>query len=262
VPVPSNEPTPGASASHGPVAEAVDLLKTYGQGEAAVRAVDGVSLAIPTGSFTAVMGSSGSGKSTLLHCLAGLDRPTSGTVRVDGVDIASLDDRGLTRLRRDRVGFVFQAFNLVPTLTAEENILLPLRLGRREPDPAWRDTVISALGLADRLGHRPAELSGGQAQRVAVARGLITRPALVFGDEPTGNLDRTSGAELLSLLRRSVDEFGQTVVLVTHDASAAAHADRVLFLADGRVVDELAEPSVDGVLDRIRKLEAAGERAG
>lgn len=244
------------------VAEAVELVKAYGAGEAAVRAVDGVTMRIPAASFTAVMGPSGSGKSTLLHCMAGLDRPTSGTARVDGTDIASLGDRALTRLRRDRVGFVFQAFNLVPTLTAEENMLLPLRLGRREPDASWVDTVVSALGLGDRLGHRPAELSGGQQQRVAVARALVTRPALVFGDEPTGNLDRTSGAELLDLLRRSVDEFGQTVVLVTHDAAAAAVADRVAFLADGRVVDELADPTVDGVLDRIRALEAAGEHSG
>lgn len=261
----SQSPAPAAHdgpASGAVAAEAVDLVKAYGEGAAAVRAVDGVSLQVARGSCTAVMGPSGSGKSTLLHCMAGLDRPTTGTVRVDGTDIASLDDRGLTRLRRDRVGFVFQAFNLVPTLTAEENILLPLRLGRREPDGQWLDTVVSALGLGERLGHRPAELSGGQAQRVAVARALVTRPALVFGDEPTGNLDRTTGAELLALLRRSVDEFGQTVVLVTHDASAAATADRVLFLADGQVVDELSTPTVDGVLDRIRALEAAGEHQG
>jgi putative ABC transport system ATP-binding protein len=217
--------------------------------------VDGITLSVPSGSYTAVMGPSGSGKSTLLHCLAGLDRPTSGTVRIGGIDLAALKDKALTELRRERVGFVFQAFNLVPTLTARENIVLPLSLGRRDPDPAWFDAVIAALGLGDRLGHRPAELSGGQQQRVAVARALVTRPQLVFGDEPTGNLDRTSGQELLALLRSSVDDLGQTIVMVTHDPVAAATADRVWFLADGRVVDELAEPTVDGVLDRIRALE-------
>ena len=245
------DPTPAPAVA----AETIDLTKVYGEAQAEVRAVDGVTLTVPTGSYTAVMGPSGSGKSTLLHCLAGLDRPTSGTVRVGGTDLATLKDRALTELRRERVGFVFQAFNLVPTLTAEENIVLPLRLGRRDPDPAWFDTVIGALALTDRLDHRPAELSGGQQQRVAVARALVTRPQLVFGDEPTGNLDRTSGQELLTLLRRSVDELGQTIVMVTHDPTAAATADRVWFLADGRVVDELIDPTVDGVLDRIRALE-------
>jgi putative ABC transport system ATP-binding protein len=244
------------AASTTPIAaETVDITKVYGEGLAEVRAVDGISMQVRTGSYTAVMGPSGSGKSTLLHCLAGLDRPTSGTVRIGGTDLATLKDKELTELRRERVGFVFQAFNLVPTLTARENIVLPLRLGRRDPDPAWFDAVIGALGLGDRLGHRPAELSGGQQQRVAVARALVTRPQLVFGDEPTGNLDRTSGHELLTLLRRSVDELGQTIVMVTHDPAAAATADRVWFLADGRVVDELADPTVDGVLDRIRALE-------
>jgi putative ABC transport system ATP-binding protein len=237
-------------------AETIDLTKVYGEAESEVRAVDGITLAVPTGSYTAVMGPSGSGKSTLLHCLAGLDRPTSGTVRIGGTDLAALKDKELTELRRERVGFVFQAFNLVPTLTAQENIVLPLRLGRRDPDPAWFDAVITSLGLGDRLGHRPAELSGGQQQRVAVARALVTQPQLVFGDEPTGNLDRSSGQELLLLLRRSVDELGQTIVMVTHDPAAAATADRVWFLADGRVVDELAAPTVDGVLDRIRALES------
>jgi len=236
-------------------AETVELTKVYGEAQAEVRAVDGVTLTVPTGSYTAVMGPSGSGKSTLLHCLAGLDRPTSGTVRIGGTDLAALKDKQLTELRRERVGFVFQAFNLVPTLTARENIVLPLRLGRRDPDPTWFDAVITSLALGDRLGHRPAELSGGQQQRVAVARALVTRPQLVFGDEPTGNLDRTSGQELLALLRRSVDDLGQTIVMVTHDPIAAATADRVWFLADGRVVDELAAPTVDGVLDRIRALE-------
>jgi putative ABC transport system ATP-binding protein len=237
-------------------AETIELTKIYGEAEAEVRAVDGITLSVPSGSYTAVMGPSGSGKSTLLHCLAGLDRPTSGTVRIGGIDLAALKDKALTELRRERVGFVFQAFNLVPTLTARENIVLPLSLGRRDPDPAWFDAVIAALGLGDRLGHRPAELSGGQQQRVAVARALVTRPQLVFGDEPTGNLDRTSGQELLALLRSSVDDLGQTIVMVTHDPVAAATADRVWFLADGRVVDELSEPTVDGVLDRIRALES------
>ncbi len=250
-----------AGVAEGLAAETVDLVKVYGGGDAAVRAVDGISMHIPNGSFTAVMGPSGSGKSTLLHCVAGLDRPTSGTVRIGGTDLAGLKDKALTRLRRDRVGFVFQSFNLVPTLTAEENILLPLRLGKRTPDQGWFQGVVGSLGLGDRLGHRPAELSGGQQQRVAVARALVTQPDLVFGDEPTGNLDRTAGAELLALLRRSVDELGQTVVMVTHDAAAAAYADSVRFLADGRVVDELADPTVEGVLDRIGKLEAGGQQA-
>jgi putative ABC transport system ATP-binding protein len=237
-------------------AETRDLVRTYGDGDATVRAVDGISLEVPVGSFSAVMGPSGSGKSTLLHCLAGLDRPTGGTVRVGGTDLAGLSDAELTRLRRDQVGFVFQAFNLVPTLTAKENILLPLSLGRRRPDEAWMSTIVDALGLADRLGHRPAEMSGGQQQRVAVARALVTRPDIVFGDEPTGNLDRRSGSELLGLLRRSVDEFGRTIVMVTHDPAAAATADRVWFLADGRLVDELRSPTVDGVLAHVRDLEA------
>jgi putative ABC transport system ATP-binding protein len=245
--------SPAASAPA--AAEALGLTKTYGQGDSAVHAVDGIDLEVRASSFTAVMGPSGSGKSTLLHCLAGLDRPTEGTVRVGGTDLATLKDKELTQLRRDRVGFVFQAFNLVPTLTARENIVLPLRLGRREPDPSWFDAVITSLGLGPRLGHRPAELSGGQQQRVAVARALVTRPALVFGDEPTGNLDRSSGTELLQLLRRSVDDLGQTIVMVTHDPAAAAVADEVWFLADGRLVDELAGPTVDAVLDRIRTLE-------
>jgi putative ABC transport system ATP-binding protein len=236
-------------------AEAVALRKTYGEGPAAVHAVDGLDLTVPAGTFTAVMGPSGSGKSTLLHCLAGLDRPTSGTVRIGGTDLATLKDKELTQLRRDRVGFVFQAFNLVPTLTAGENIVLPLRLGRRDPEPGWFEAVVGSLGLESRLSHRPAELSGGQQQRVAVARALVTRPDLVFGDEPTGNLDRASGTELLGLLRRSVDELGQTIVMVTHDPAAAAVADRVWFLADGRLVDELEDPTVDSVLDRIRALE-------
>ncbi len=244
-----------ATRARPPAAETVELTKVYGEGQAEVRAVDGISLTIPSGSYTAVMGPSGSGKSTLLHCLAGLDRPTSGTVRIGGTDLSTLKDKALTELRREQVGFVFQAFNLVPTLTARENIVLPRKLGRRDPDAAWFDAIVGALGLGDRLGHRPAELSGGQQQRVAVARALVTQPQLVFGDEPTGNLDRTSGQELLALLRTSVDELSQTIVTVTHDPVAAATADRVWFLADGRVVDELTAPTVDGVLDRIRALE-------
>jgi putative ABC transport system ATP-binding protein len=243
-------PEPGATA-----AETTGLVKSYGDGDATVRAVDGIDLRVERGSFFAVMGPSGSGKSTLLHCIAGLDRPTSGQVRVGGTDLAELKDEALTRLRRDRVGFVFQAFNLIPTLTARENVLLPLKLGRRDPDPAWFETVTESLGLTDRLGHRPAELSGGQQQRVAVARALVTRPEIVFGDEPTGNLDRASGTELLKLLRRSVDGLGQTIVMVTHDPAAAATADHILFLADGRIVDTLAAPTVERVLTRIRELE-------
>jgi putative ABC transport system ATP-binding protein len=246
---------PDPSGADGLAAETIELSRTYGDGDAVVRAVDGISLQVPRGSFTAIMGPSGSGKSTLLHCLAGLDRPTHGTVRIGGTDLSTLKDKALTELRRDRVGFVFQAFNLVPTLTAEENILLPLKLGRRTPETAWFDRIVDSLGLRDRLGHRPAELSGGQQQRVAVARALVTRPDIVFGDEPTGNLDRSSGTELLALLRRSVDEFGQTIVMVTHDPAAAASADRVWFLADGKVVDDVDAPTVDRVLARIRDLE-------
>jgi putative ABC transport system ATP-binding protein len=251
--VPADHPMPETSQDL--AAETVDLSRTYGDGDAIVRAVDGISLQVPRGSFIAVMGPSGSGKSTLLHCLAGLDRPTAGTVRIGGTDLSALKDKALTELRRDRVGFVFQAFNLVPTLTAEENILLPLKLGRRAPDAEWFDRVVDSLGLRDRLGHRPPELSGGQQQRVAVARALVTRPDIVFGDEPTGNLDRSSSTELLALLRRSVDEFGQTIVMVTHDPTAAATADRVWFLADGKVVDDVSAPTVDRVLERIRDLE-------
>ena len=234
------------------VAEARDLVKVYGSGEAQVRALDGVSVVFPRGELTAIMGPSGSGKSTLMHCLAALDRPSSGSVVVDGVELARLRDSRLTRLRRDRIGFVFQAFNLVPTLTAAENITLPLDIARRPVDPAWFDTVVEAVGLGDRLGHRPNELSGGQQQRVACARALVSRPAIVFADEPTGNLDSRSSTQVLGFLRRSVDEFDQTVVMVTHEPSAAAYADRVLFLTDGRIVGELREPTADRVLERMR----------
>jgi putative ABC transport system ATP-binding protein len=235
-------------------ARAVDLVKTYGAGDTAVHALDGVSMDFPVGEFTAVMGPSGSGKSTLLHCLAGLDSPTSGTVWIGDTDITGLKESDLTKLRRDRIGFVFQAFNLLPMLTAAENIELPQRLAGRKPDQQWLDTVIDAVGLRSRLSHRPAELSGGQQQRVAGARALAGRPDVVFADEPTGNLDSRSGSELLGFLRRSVSEFGQTIVMVTHDPSAAGYADRVVFLGDGQIVDEMAAPTAERVLDRLKDL--------
>jgi putative ABC transport system ATP-binding protein len=238
-------------------ARAVDLHKTYGSGDSEVRALDGVTLDLYAGQFTAVMGPSGSGKSTLMHCLAALDAPTSGEAVVDGVTLSTLKDTQLTTLRRERIGFVFQAFNLIPTLTARENIVLPLSLAGRKPDQEWFDQVIDAVGLRDRLGHRPSELSGGQQQRVACARALVSRPRIVFADEPTGNLDSTSSSEVLSFLRRSVDDFGQTIVMVTHDAVAASYCDRVVFLADGRVVDELAEPDRERVLEHMAALQSA-----
>jgi putative ABC transport system ATP-binding protein len=218
------------------IVSAKDLRRIYGHGETAVRALDGVDVAFTVGEFAAIMGPSGSGKSTLMHVLAGLDRPTSGTVHVDGVELTTLDDARLTQLRRDRIGFVFQAFNLLPVLTAQENILLPLSIAGRKPDREWLERLIDAVGLSDRLDHRPAELSGGQQQRVAVARALASRPAVIFADEPTGNLDSKSSGEVLDLLRRSVDEFDQTVIMVTHDPDAAGYADRVVELADGRIV--------------------------
>jgi putative ABC transport system ATP-binding protein len=224
----------------------------YGHGEAAVRALDGVTVGFPSGRLTAIMGPSGSGKSTLMHILAGLDRPTSGSVVLDGVDLSTLDDAKLTELRRDKVGFVFQSFNLLPVLDARENILLPLSIAGRRPDTAWVDKLIDTVGLADRLDHRPSELSGGQQQRVAIARALASRPAVIFADEPTGNLDSRSSTELLELLRRSVDEFGQTVIMVTHDAVAASYADRLLLLADGRIVHDGEAHSPEAVLDLIK----------
>ena len=248
-----------------PIATARGLVRTYGSGPTAVHALAGVDLDVQRGRLTATMGPSGSGKSTLMHCLAGLDRPTAGTVVVDGEEVSAMSERRLTRLRRDRIGFVFQAFNLVPTLTALENITLPLDIARRPVDRAHLDAVVQAVGLADRLHHKPGELSGGQQQRVACARALVTRPAVVFADEPTGNLDSTSAHEVLSFLRRSVDELGQSVVMVTHDPTAASYADRVLFLADGRIVDELADPTPDAVLERLGALTrraAAGPSAG
>ena len=241
------EPTPAASVR--------DLVRTYGTADAEVRALDGVDLDVRAGEFTAVMGPSGSGKSTLMHCMAALDAPTSGTVTVGGQELGRMRDKDLTLLRRDRIGFVFQSFNLVPTLTAEENILLPLSIAGRRPDDGWFETVVAAVGLADRLGHRPNEMSGGQQQRVACARALVSRPDIVFADEPTGNLDSVSGAEVLGFLRRSVDELGQTVVMVTHDPVAAGYTDRVVFLADGRVVDELRGPTAASVADRMTALQ-------
>jgi putative ABC transport system ATP-binding protein len=238
-------------------ARVVDLVKSYGSGAAMVRALDGVTLDLENGLFTAIMGPSGSGKSTLMHCCAALDNPTSGQVLIGDADLSKLNDKALTRLRRDQIGFVFQSFNLVPTLTAEENILLPLSIARRRPDPAWYDTVIDTVSIRDRLRHRPNELSGGQQQRVAVARALAGRPTIVFADEPTGNLDSQSGAEVLGLLRRTADEFGQTIVMVTHDPVAAAFTDRVVFLADGKVVGELRQPSREAVLERMSELDEA-----
>jgi putative ABC transport system ATP-binding protein len=235
-------------------ARAVAATKVYGSGDTAVVALDEVTLDLPSGRFTAIMGPSGSGKSTLVHCLAGLDRLTEGQVLVGDVELGTLSDKELTLLRRTRIGFVFQGFNLLPTLTAQENITLPLALAGRTPDPEWFDEVIATVDLGDRLGHRPSELSGGQQQRVAVARALVSRPAIVFADEPTGNLDSRGGAELLDFLRRAVDQTGQTVVMVTHDPGAAAHADAVVFLADGRLVGHLANPTAERVLDTIKRL--------
>ena len=238
-------------------ARAIDLHKVYGSGTAEVRALDGVSIDLMQGEFTAIMGPSGSGKSTLMHCLAALDTPTAGQVLVGDTDLSRLRDKALTALRRDEIGFVFQSFNLIPTLTARENILLPLNLAGRKPDAAWFDTVVDTVGLRDRLGHRPAEMSGGQQQRVACARALASSPSIVFADEPTGNLDSTSGAEVLAFLRRSVGEFDQTIVMVTHDAVAASYCDRVVFLADGRVVDEFRNPDRDQILDHMTALQSA-----
>ena len=247
---PSTPPSPSTTGA----AAAVDATKIYGVGDAEVRALDGVSVAFETGMFTAIMGPSGSGKSTLLHCLAGLDTLTEGATYIGDTDLASLNDKQLTELRRTQVGFVFQAFNLIPTLTAEENIRLPLMLGGESGDTEWIDLVIQTVGLADRLGHRPSELSGGQQQRVAVARALGSRPRIIFADEPTGNVDSTTGAEILEFMRRAVQEFSQTIVMVTHDPIAASHADRVVFVADGKVVDELHDPTTDDLLQKMKQL--------
>jgi putative ABC transport system ATP-binding protein len=231
-----------------------EITKRYGEGDAAVEALRGVDVAFEPGTFTAIMGPSGSGKSTLMHILAGLDRATSGWCEIDGTRLDKLSDHALTLLRRGRVGFIFQSYNLLPVLNAEENIVLPLRIGGRDPDREWLDTLVDAIDLRDRLTHRPAEMSGGQQQRVAVARALVTRPAVVFADEPTGNLDSVSSREVLELLRRAVDDFGQTIVMVTHDAGAAATADRVLFLADGQIVGDHRALGVDAILDHLKAL--------
>ena len=245
----------GPKAATADVVIASDLTKVYGEGESEVRALDGVSIAFPHGQLAAVMGPSGSGKSTLMHILAGLDQPTSGSVIVDGTELAGLNDQKLTLLRRDKIGFVFQFFNLLPMLTAQENIELPMKIAGRSPDPAWQKRLIEATGLDSRLTHKPAELSGGQQQRVAVARALLSQPAVVFGDEPTGNLDSKTSGEVLALLRKAVDDFGQTVIMVTHDANAAAIADRVVFLRDGMIVRDAGQMSAGEILDTIKTLE-------
>jgi putative ABC transport system ATP-binding protein len=237
-------------------ASVVGAVKRYGRGDTVVTALDHVDLAIPAGRFTAVMGPSGSGKSTLMHCLAGLDTLSSGQVFLGDVDLGSLNDRQLTRVRREQIGFVFQSFNLVPTLTARENIVLPLTLAGRKPDAGWFDAVVTTVGLGDRLQHRPSELSGGQQQRVAVARALVSRPQVVFADEPTGNLDSSSGAEILEFMAAAVRDIGQTIVMVTHDPAAAGFADSVVFLADGRIVDSMDDPTADRVLDRMKRFGA------
>ena len=242
------------STSTQPAARAADITKVYGQGDAAVRALDGITVEFEPGQFSAIMGPSGSGKSTLMHCMAGLDTITSGQVYVGAVELSSLNDKELTRLRRDQIGFIFQSYNLVPTLTAAENITLPMDIAGRKPDQTWVDRLIDTVGLRPRLSHRPTELSGGQQQRVAAARALASRPSIVFADEPTGNLDSRSGAEILDFLRMSVRDFDQTVVMVTHDPVAAGYAERVVFLADGRIVDEMAAPTAERVLDRMKSL--------
>ena len=237
-----------------PAARTVEAVKTYGRGATEVHALAGVTVEFGTGQFTAIMGPSGSGKSTLLHCIAGLDSLTSGSAYIGEKDLSTLNDHELTILRRDRIGFVFQAYNLVPTLTARGNISLPLRLAGRKGDQQWIDQVVTTLGIADRLEHRPDEMSGGQQQRVAVARALVSKPEIIFGDEPTGNLDSKAGAEVLHFLRRAVDDLDQTIVMVTHDPTAASYADRIVFLADGRVVDEMLDPTPERVLERMKRF--------
>jgi putative ABC transport system ATP-binding protein len=258
--VTTTEHPPGEPHTAVAAVRAEDLVKVYGEGGTQVRALDGITAEFARGRLTAIMGPSGSGKSTLMHCLAGLDSITSGRAFVGDTDLTRLDDKALTALRRDRIGFVFQSFNLVPTLTALENIVLPLDLAGRTPEPEWLDTVIDTVGLRDRLDHRPTELSGGQQQRVACARAMLARPEVIFADEPTGNLDSRASSEILEFLRRSVDETGQTIVMVTHDPVTAGFADRALFLDDGRIVDDVDAPSADRVLDRMRRLDRPTDR--
>jgi putative ABC transport system ATP-binding protein len=246
--------SPPGSSARAVAASATDAHKVYGSGDTEVRALDGVTVEFEVGRFTAIMGPSGSGKSTLMHCVAGLDELTSGRVAIGGTDLTTLSDNDLTEVRRDQVGFVFQSFNLIPTLSALENITLPMDLAGRKADKGWLDKVIATVGLADRLQHRPSELSGGQQQRVAVARALAAQPRIIFADEPTGNLDSKAGTEILGFIRRAVDQLGQTVVMVTHDPVAAAYADRVLFLADGRIVDEMADPTAPQIIERMKGL--------
>lgn len=239
-----------------PAATVTDAVKVYGEGETAVRALDGVSISFESSRFSAIMGPSGSGKSTLLHCIAGLDSLTSGQVTIGDAVLGDLDDAALTELRRDKIGFVFQAYNLIPTLTALENITLPLAIAGRKPDQDWLNTVVDTIGIRHRLGHKPSELSGGEQQRVAASRALLGRPDIIFADEPSGNLDSTSGAELLGFLRSAVEQLGQTIVMVTHDPVAAAYSDRVVFLQDGKVIDEMTGPTADRILDKIKSLES------
>jgi putative ABC transport system ATP-binding protein len=247
---------PSGVPSNPTAASTVDATKVYGSDENAVVAVDHVTVAFPTGRFGAIMGPSGSGKSTLMHCMAGLDPLTAGQAFIGGVDLTSLGDKELSKLRRDKVGFVFQSYNLIPSLSALENITLPDLLAGRKPDQEWLDRVVQTVGLADRLSHRPSELSGGQQQRVAVARALVARPEIIFADEPTGNLDSRASTEILEFMKRAVKEFGQTIVMVTHDPVAASFSDRIVFLADGRVVDEMSDPTAERVLDRMRRFGA------
>ncbi|HLM17096.1 MAG TPA: ABC transporter ATP-binding protein [Acidimicrobiia bacterium] len=237
-------------------ARAIDASKIYGSGEAEVRALNGINVEFQTSRLTAIMGPSGSGKSTLLHCMAGLDRLTSGQIYLGDVDISRANEKELTLIRRDRLGFIFQSYNLIPTLNALENMTLPMSLAGNKPDAAWLDTIVDTVRLKDRLSHRPAELSGGQQQRVAVGRALLSKPSIIFADEPTGNLDSRSGAEILTFMRKAVDDLGQTIVMVTHDPIGAGYADRVVFLADGSIVDELLAPTADSVLDKMKSLGA------
>jgi putative ABC transport system ATP-binding protein len=250
----TNVTTFATDVTHAAAARTEDAVKVYGKGQTEVRALDSVTVEFMKGRYTAIMGPSGSGKSTLLHCVAGLDALTSGKAFVGAADLSTLDDQHLTKLRRDRVGFVFQAFNLVPTITAEENITLPLLLAGRKADQAWLGTVVETMGIGDRLQHRPDEMSGGQQQRVAVARALVSRPEIIFADEPTGNLDSRAGTEVLTFMRRAVDEMRQTIVMVTHDPTAASYADRIVFLADGRIVDEMLDPTPGRVLERMKRF--------